>query len=263
MNIKYFDSHSHLNFPQYNEDREEIIKEMQKKGFATICVGTDEKTSRESVELATKYKNIWATIGLHPTDEEEFDKEIYKEMLTDKVVGIGECGLDYFREKNRTKEDKERQKKIFITQIEFALEVNLPLMIHCRPSDGTMDAYEDALEILERYSKKSSNLRGNAHFFVGNKEIAVRFLAIGFTIAFPGVITFTQDYDEIVKMVPQDMILSETDAPFASPAPYRGKRNSPLYVDKIIEAMAITRGESEDVMRISTVANIKRVFDIK
>ncbi len=263
MEIKYFDSHSHLNFSQYDEDREEIINEMHKQGVATICVGTSEKTSRESVELASAHEHIWATVGLHPTDEEDFDTKTYKEMLTDRVVAIGECGLDYFREKNRTDEDKERQKKIFIQQIEFALEQNLPLMIHCRPSAGNMDAYEDALEILENYADKhGEKIRGNSHFFVGSSPVLDRFLKLGFTIAFPGVITFAREYDEVIKRVPLDKILCETDAPFASPVPYRGKRNNPMYVSEVVKEIAAVRGESEDLVNEALVSNIKRVFGI-
>jgi len=264
MEIKYFDSHSHLNFSQYDEDREDIINKMHKEGIATICVGTDLKTSQESVELATKYDHVWATVGLHPTDDEEFDEDVYKNMITDRVVGIGECGLDYFREKNRTEEDKERQSKIFLQQVKFAVEVDLPLMIHCRPSNGSMDAYEDALSVLEEYYKEQgTRLRGNAHFFVGNIDIAERFLNLGFTIAFPGVITFTDDYDDVVRYVPLDRILSETDAPFAAPAPYRGERNSPLYVNEVVSAIGRIKGEGDDVVKEYTINNAKRLFSLE
>ncbi len=265
MEIKYFDSHSHLNFPQYDEDRDGVIKEMKEISLATIAVGTDKQTSKESVALANTHENIWATIGVHPTDSKEgFDEEYFESLLGPRVVGVGECGLDYFRSANRTDEDKARQKETFKAQIEFALKHDLPLMLHMRPSTNTMDAYEDGLEILEEYHKEhGSKLRGNAHFFVGNIDIAKRFLDIGFTIAFPGVITFAPEYEEVVKYVPIESILSETDAPFASPEPFRGKRNNPLYVRYIVDKIASLKGVSPAECAEAMVSNAKRVFNIE
>ena len=270
MNLNYFDAHSHLNFPQYDEDREEIIKDMKSLGFATICVGTDKKTSKESVDLANRHENIWATIGVHPTDSTEgFDSNEYSNLLSDKVVGVGECGLDYFRlaqtnaDGTQTNAEKVRQKDVFERQIQFALENNLPLMLHMRPSAGTMDAYIDGLLILESYVKDhGEKVRGNSHFFVGDIDISKKFLNIGFTMSFDGPITFASDYDEVIRYIPEDMILAETDSPFASPVPHRGQRNSPLYVKYIMERIANIRGEDVGVLSKILVNNTLRVFSI-
>src|SRR3989304_4671539 len=226
--FKYFDAHSHLNLPEFDADRADQIKKLEENNIGTIIIGVDKATSGLAVELAQKSENLYAGIGLHPTDtDEEFDAIYFEDLIKHpKVVCVGECGLDYFRDQTK----KDHQKEIFIKQIELAIKYEKPLMLHCRPSKGTMDAYEDVLDILESYHLKpesSKLLSGNAHFFVGNLSIAQRFLALGFTMSFPGVITFARDYDEIIKFLPLENILSETDAPFAAPIPYRGKRNEP------------------------------------
>jgi TatD DNase family protein len=143
----------------------------------------------------------------------------------------------------------------------LAVQVNKPLMLHGRPSTKTMDAYEDMLYILERAKNiYGDKLRGNAHFFVGNIDIAKRFLAIGFTMSFSGVITFTHDYDEVLRFLPLDMIHAETDSPYATPAPNRGKRNSPLYVKYIYEKIAEIKGLEKETVRLQLLENAKRVF---
>jgi len=260
MNIKFFDAHSHLNFPQFDEDREEIIEEMKNHGIATICVGTDKKTSRESVELAKNNRNIWAVIGLHPTDtDEDFLEREYEALLYERVVGVGECGLDYFR--GREKEKK--QKDVFHSQIQFALKQNLPLMLHLRPSVGSMDAYTEGLDILESYSREyGDTLRGNSHFFVGDSAVAKRFLDLGFTMSFDGPITFSNEYDEVIRYIPDDMILAETDAPFAAPIPHRGKRNSPLYIEAIVERLSALKQREKDEYGKVLVDTTLRIFGI-
>ncbi len=261
MEIKHIDIHSHLNFSQFDEDREAIIAEMKEIGMATICVGTDAKTSAESVELAAKHDNIYATIGIHPTHIEEsegkweaFDEAYYESLLSPKVVAIGECGLDYFR----PPVDKEKQKELFIQQIEFAQKHQLPLMLHCRASKGTQDAYEDGLDILAAYP----DVKGDFHFFAGDASVAKRAIERGFTLSFDGPVTFARDYDETIKSIPKDMIMAETDAPFAAPLPHRGKRNSPLFVLIISDCLADIRGEDREAFRAQTVENAKRVFGL-
>ena len=151
MEFNYFDIHSHLNFPDFDNDREDVIKRMVDEKIGTICVGADLKTSRESIELSNKYKNIWATIGVHPNDSaEDFDEDNYLELVKNKkVVGVGECGLDYFRMKGEPESEKKRQKNLFEKQIQFSLNNNLPLMIHAR------DAYNDILDILNSYKNNA------------------------------------------------------------------------------------------------------------
>ena len=266
MNIKFFDVHSHVNFSYFDEDREAVMTRMKEAGVATITVGVDSASSKQAVTLAEQYDNIWVSIGLHPMDnqKESFDPQDYADLVQHpKVVAIGECGLDYFRIKGDTEKEKKRQEQNFIKQIEFAIEYDKPLMLHCRQSRGTLDAYEDVLSILNSYFKiHASKLRGNVHFFVGSVAVARLFLDIGFTLSFPGVITFASDYDKVVASAPIDMILSETDAPFAAPVPYRGKRNEPLYVKEVVRRIAQLRKEPYENVKEQLVSNALRVFNI-
>jgi TatD DNase family protein len=261
MELRRIDIHSQLQFPQFDEDREAIIAEMAEEGTATITVGTDAKTSKEAVALAEKHPHLFATIGIHPTDaDDDFDATEFASLITPKVVAAGECGLDYLRGMREDGQGdgryKDRQRKIFIQQIEFAKAHGLPLMLHCRPSKGTMDAYEDALGILTGYPDVS----GDFHFFVGDLATAKRALDAGFSVSFDGPITFTSDYDEVIRSIPEDRIMAETDAPFAAPMPHRGKRNSPLFIRYIIARMAEIRGVTEEHMNGVILANARRVF---
>ncbi len=200
---------------------------------------------------------------------ESFDKDLYRELLKDpKIVGIGECGLDYYHLDN---ESIEQQKKMFIEQIELANEFEKPLMLHIRnnpekvhptlkgtPQEGNLNAYFDSLEILKKYAK----VKGDVHFFAGNLEEAKAFLDFGFTLSFTGVITFTHDYDEVIKYIPLDMIMSETDAPYVAPTPYRGKRNEPIYVKEVVKKIAEIKGLKEEEVAKAIMTNAKRVFGI-
>ena len=256
MKLKYFDIHSHLNFRDFNSDRKEIIEKMKEEGVMTITVGTDLESSKEAIELAEK-EEMFATIGLHPNAYKEgFDYGKYLGLAKHpKVVAIGECGLDYFRTEE-TEENKEGQKKLFHEHVKLALEVDKPLMIHCR------NAYEDLIEILEEY-KDDSKLRGNIHFFAGDKEIAQKFLDLGFTLSFTGVLTFTHDYDEVVRLTPLNMIMSETDSPYVAPVPHRGQRNNPLYVIEVAQKIAEIKEVDEEEMAKILMENVERVFGIK
>ena len=239
---------------------------MKEKEVGAITIGTDLESSKRAVEIANRNENIWACIGVHPADnhteiwnEAEFEKLIQHP----KVVAIGECGLDFFRVKPEDLEnEKERQTKIFTQQIEFAIKHDKPLMLHCR------NAYYEVLEILEQYQKdqsdtKEEKLRGDVHFFAGNIEQAKRFVDLGFTLSFTGVITFTHDYDEVIKSIPIKSIMSETDAPFVAPVPHRGKRNEPSYVVEVVKKLAEIRGEDEEVLRLQILQNAIKTFNLK
>lgn len=266
MKPKYFDIHSHLNFSVFDKDREEVIKRMHDGSVWTICVGTDLKTSKEVVVLAEKNEGIFAVVGLHPNDAEKetFAQDDYARLVeSGKVVAIGECGLDYYRIRDNELGIKNRQKENFENQIQLALENNLPLMCHFRPSANTMDAYEDAYDILSSYKKTyGEKLRGNSHFFAGDLEIAKKFLDIGFMLSFAGPITFSSDYDEVIKYAPLDMIHAETDSPFAAPAPYRGKRNEPVYVKEAVKHITEIRDENTGTIEKALVDNAFRMFSI-
>jgi len=268
MKPQYFDIHSHISFSEFDKDRKTVIVCMRDEDVWTITVGVDYKSSKKAAEMAEKLDGFFATIGQHPSDnrKEKFILNKYKKLIIHpKVVAVGECGLEYFRMPKHTPEDdeKKRQKELFKVHIQLALDSNKPLMLHCRPSQNSMDAYEDVLDILRFYYKiYGRKLHGNVHFFVGTKEIAKRFLEIGFTFSFTGVITFTNNYDEVIRFLPLDMIMSETDCPFVAPVPYRGGRNEPTYVVEVVKKIAEIRGEDFEKVRAQLVENALRVFDI-
>lgn len=269
MISRYIDIHSHLNDKRYANDLPEVLMRMREAGVASIVVGTDRKMSEDAIALAEKEGDLWAIIGQHPTDkhEEIFDEAWYRERAKNpRVVAIGECGLDYFRfDKFSGNKDTEadRQKELFERQMVLAGDSDKPLMIHGRPTAGTMDAYEDLLYILKNGQKEyGENVRGNVHFFVGNTDIAKQFLDLGFTVSFTGVLTFTHDYDEVVKYLPLERMMSETDAPYVAPMPHRGKRNEPAFVIETVKAIARIRGEDEERVRSVILKTARQAFGL-
>ena len=193
---------------------------------------------------------------------EEFDYEYYKNLAQDpKVVAIGECGLDYYRlEEGDRRKAKSIQEEVFLKHIELAKEVGKSLMIHCRPSKGTDDAYEDLLSLIP--SSLSLVPYKVVHFFVGSLAVTKKLLEAGFYFTFGGVITFVRDYDEAIKIIPLERILTETDAPYVTPEPYRGKRNEPVYVVEVVKKLAEIKGVSYDKMAEAITDNTKKVFKI-
>ncbi len=259
MQYKYIDIHAHVNFPEYDADREKVIQAANDTGVLMINVGTDLETSRAVVEIANKYPNCYAIVGLHPTHTGgEFDYESFKKLASDpRVVGIGECGLDYFRADKGDEKIVGTQKNVFRRQIELAIELGKPLMIHAR------DSYGEILTILDEYLMSPGvRLRGNVHFFAGSVEEAKAFVDRGFTLSFTGVITFAKQYKELIEFVPLEMIMSETDCPFVTPVPFRGQRNEPKYVTHVVEKMAEIKGISVDSMAEHIMRNAKRVFAV-
>ncbi|MBI5003882.1 TatD family hydrolase [Candidatus Kaiserbacteria bacterium] len=285
--MKYFDAHTHVQFAAYNADRAEAILRAQEAGVGMNVVGTQIDTSRAAVAVAGQYDGVWATIGLHPvhtsksyhdTKElgpsfakasegkegregfmsrgEVFDFAAYEALgQNPKVIAIGECGLDYYRVDEST---KAVQVETFIQQIELANKLEKPLMLHIRNGAGEANAYLDALDLIKSHAK----VRGDVHFFAGDWDIARRFLDLGFTLSFTGVITFTHDYDEVVRNTPLDMILSETDAPYITPVPFRGKRNESAYIPYVVEQIAKIRGEDTEAVRGQILKNARRVFNM-
>ncbi len=257
MDIKFVDIHSHIQFPEFDADREEVINRMKSSGVFSVVVGTDIETSKEAVKLSEQHENILASVGLHPNDAVlgGFDDLAYRKLLSSpKTAAVGECGLDYFRTES-TEENKRKQKEVFEKQINLALEFDKPLMIHCR------NAYEDMIEILSNYKKSyGGKLRGDIHFFAGDLGAARKFLELGFTVSFTGVITFANQYDEVIKNVPLSSIMAETDCPYVAPAPYRGKRNEPAYVSEVVKRIAELRGENFEEVRKALAENALKMF---
>jgi TatD DNase family protein len=266
MDFKYIDIHSHLNISPLTSDIEGVVSLMREKGVGTITVGTDFETSKMAIEIAEKYPDtvLGATIGLHPNDNEEeiFNIEMYRELVKHpKVVAVGECGLDYFRlplsnDEFLISKIKEKQKDLFKQHIELALESQKPLMIHARPSKGSMDAYNDVIDILESYP----NIRVNFHFFVGDISVAEKIIKNGWTVSFDGPITFARDYDEVIKFLPLESIMPETDAPFAAPVPYRGRTCEPWMVEEVVKKIAEIKEMETEAVKRQMVQNAERVF---
>jgi len=281
---RYFDIHSHMNFSAYDSDREEVIKRAQDAGVGMITVGTQIDTSRKAIELAETHENMYAAVGLHPIhtiashhDVQELgeggkeftsrgevpDIEAYRKLaLHPKTVAIGECGLDYYR---LDEASRIQQVKIFEMMIDVANESNKPLMLHIRNGDRAASlqhvnrsAYDDAFEIL----KSRAKVKGNLHFFAGSIEEAKPFLDLGYTFSFTGVLTFTHDYDEVVKYLPLDRIMSETDSPYITPVPHRGKRNEPSYVIEVVKAIARIKGQEEKAVASQLFENAKKFIRI-
>lgn len=263
MEIKYIDIHSHFNLKQFKGDLDSSVQKMHSEGVATICVGIDLATSKLAIEIAEKYDFVWATVGQHPSSAQDFDEafptkfkiEDFEELARhQKVVAIGECGLDYFR--TPKKEVFEDQRANFLEQIKLSQMVKKPLMIHARPSNGSMDAYEDVLDILISFDE----IKANFHFFVGNEKIAQRVMDQGHMMSFDGPITFSDEYNSVLKYLPVESIMAETDAPYASPEPYRGGRCEPWMVKEIYKKIAQIREEDEEEIRQALNENATKFF---
>lgn len=278
--MKFFDAHTHVQFAAYSSDHRDVIERALSSGVGMVNVGTQKDTSRRAVELARGYDHVYATVGLHPIHTsksyhdaqelgdaleakgftsrgEEFDYDYYKKLALDlKVVAIGECGFDYFRIEGDKAEAKKRQEEAFIKQVELAHEIQKPLMIHCR------NAFSDLIQALSSKSSILNSPPGIIHFFSGTTGDAKQLLEMGFSFTFGGVITFARDYDEIIKMIPLDRILSETDAPYVTPVPHRGKRNEPAYVIEVVKKLAELKDVSVDEMAERILDNVRRVFGV-
>lgn len=268
----FIDIHAHVNFAAYDSDRKAVIERALKEKVWMINVGTQKDTSLSAILLVKEFKEgVYAAVGLHPihTDKsfhdeselgeeskefisrgETFNPEEYIKMLANKkVVAIGECGLDYFHSDVGA---VEKQKENFEMQIALAEETGKPLMMHIR------DAYKDAYEILRQHPK----VKAHSHFFAGNWEDAKRFLDLGVTLSFTGVITFARNYDDVIRKAPLSMIMSETDCPYVTPVPFRGKRNEPVFVKEVVKKIAEIRSEDFEKVRQAMVSNAIRVFTL-
>jgi len=254
--MKIIDTHCHPQFPDYDKDREEMIKRNLDDGVFMIAVGADLKSSKEAIELTKKYEGkIWATIGAHPDEiENDFDIANYNKLTTKEVVAIGEVGLDYYR--TPEEEKRKRQKGIFLQFANLAKENSLPLVLHVRSEKNGKSAHDDMTELL------SNDMRGVAHSFTGTLDEAKKYLNLGFYLGFNGIITFTNQYDEVARYAPIEQVLLETDAPWLSPVPYRGQRNEPKRVAEVANRVAELKGiQPEELVEICN-QNAKKLFNI-
>jgi TatD DNase family protein len=301
-----FDSHTHLNFPEFNDDYKKIIADCLKKGIGMINVGSNFEMSKRAVEIANKYPNdpIYSAIGLYPAhiseteyDEEEkkardgenfFDEEKYQKLVDDdknkKIVAVGEIGLEYsyIPEDRNFEEIKKQQKDGFIKQINFAVKNNLPIILHIRGSkENKYDGFEEAAEILKSFCHaefisasnekipkqvrdERKSLSGVVHCFTANIEIARKFLDLGFYLGFTGLISFknksVDEIREVVKMTPLDRILVETDAPYLTPEPFRGEKNTPRNVEIVARKVAELKNVSYEEVYLQTTNNFRKLF---
>lgn len=278
MTPSFFDVHTHLNMldlalPQFKDDLPDwrlVGKETLRQGVWFVNVGANAESSKLALgqarefSLAGTFAGVGATVGIHPTEvwsDEDFAL-IAKLAEDNLVLAIGECGLEYFNISDEPV--RERQCELFNKHIQLAIKLDKPLMIHCRSSEEDKnDAYEDLYEILSSYPEiVDGRIRFNLHFFAGDWVIAQKFLKLGAYLSFPGVITFSHQFDEIIKQVPLDRLLSETDAPFVAPVPHRGKRNQPAFVQYVAEHLAGLRGEERELVLSTLVSNARRFFNL-
>ena len=257
----FFDNHSHLNDEKFDNDRSEIINEIYENGTTNfITAGYNVESSKKAIEIASKYDFIYATAGISPNDIPQSEEELWKQLLeikqlaksNKKILAIGEIGLDYYW----NEENKELQKLAFIEQIKIANELNLPIVIHTR------EAVMDTILILKEYQVEN---KGVFHCCPQNRELIKEGLKLGFYISFAGPITFksSKNAEEMIKLVPNNRILIETDSPYLAPEPVRGTRNIPSNVKYIAKKIADVKELSlEDIEKI-TLENTKTVYKIK
>ena len=263
--MEFFDSHCHLDDERFDEDRETLIKEIEKADITKfVSAGYSIEGSKKGIELSKKYEYIYTTCGISPNDIPQNEEELWKdiESIKDlvkenienkKIVAIGEIGLDYYWEKDLQR--RELQKQAFQKQIEIANAFDLPIVIHTR------DAVMDTIEILK---KNTVNRKGIFHCCPLNRELVKEALKLDFYISFAGPVTFknSKNANEIIEMVPEDRMLIETDSPYLAPEPVRGTRNDPRNVKYIAQKIADVKGKTIEEIAKITYTNAKNIFNI-
>jgi TatD DNase family protein len=260
------DSHAHLEMPQFEADRDAVLQRAREAGVETIVAigsGTGPGSLDCGIKLAEQHDWIYATIGIHPHEARLATEADYSEMEAlarhPKVIAWGEIGLDYFYDHS----PREVQREVFIRQMEMARAAKLPIVIHCRPSDNSDNAWNECLELIrERWA--SSGLGGVLHCFTGSVEHARAALDMGFVLSFAGNITFpkAQNIRDAAKEVPLDRMFIETDSPFLAPVPHRGKRNEPAFVKEVARQIGELRGISAEEAGERTAENFRRFFEL-
>jgi len=247
--MKIFETHAHLDFEQYNADRDAVLQACFRAGVQRIInVGVDAKSTENGIHLSERYPQIKASAGFHPSEVVSYDEQKLKSLIQHKnIVAIGEIGLDYYRQYHPTA----LQKKVFESQIKIAIENGLPIICHDR------DAHEDCYELLKKYSPPDVVF----HCFAGDVAFAEKVLAQGWYISITGVVTYkNSNLDSIVGIVPRDRLMIETDCPYLPPVPYRGKRNSPEYLIYVIQKIADILHTSPNAVAQQTYENATRFF---
>ncbi|RLC38695.1 hydrolase TatD [Candidatus Falkowbacteria bacterium] len=278
----FIDTHAHVNFSFFKNDADKVIQNALNENTWIINVGVDYKTSKRTLEYANKYeKGVFAAVGLHPmhlasiraqgddydftTRGEEFNYDIYEKLAKfEKAVAIGEVGLDYYHLENSEdiNKQKDKQKHAFKLQLMLARRLDLPVIIHCR------QAHDDLIDILSDFRKENIELIpknkpwGVMHCFSGDEDLAWKYFSLGMLISFTGLITFSRQWDDLIRKLPHDKFMIETDCPFMTPEPYRGKRNEPILVKYVAKRIAeIKKLPLEKVAQITT-ENARKFFNI-
>lgn len=253
--MKFFESHAHLYFDDYDKDREELIEQLSSSEIEGILnAGVDLKTSEKCIELAERYRQVYAACGFHPNDtalHKISDVEALKSLIQhEKVVAVGETGIDLYRDRAPL----DLQKRFFIRQLEIALENDLPVIVHSRSAE------EETTDIIDQVSNE---YRGVFHCYAGGIDTAYKLIEKGFYISFTGNITYrNNDREEVVRKIPLENILLETDSPFLTPVPNRGKRNDPSNLRFIAQKIAEIKGISIEQVASVTTLNSKKLFGI-
>lgn len=302
MTFRFIDTHCHVHFQAYKDDVDDVVRRSLDDGIGMITVGTQSTTSKNGIALAEKYDGVWCTIGLHPnhlhrqefvdddemapddkmrplvaietdgvkikTREEHFDPEYYRALVRHpKVVAIGEFGLDYYRLPPNVDIEKLKhdQADAVRMQLRFATETDKPVVIHCRDGSDVPSASahaDQAALIEEEIARGGLKRRGVIHCFTGTATEAARYGELGFLVSITGIVTFGKNVQEMVRAVPLEQIMLETDAPYLTPLPYRGKRNEPRYVEYVAQKIAELKGVSVDEVATITTSNAARLFGL-
>lgn len=244
--MKWIDSHAHLDDRAFEADRAAVIARCSEAEMGVLTIGSSLRSSREAVRLANRHRNMWATVGIHPHNAKYVNEaaliELKKLAENKLVVGIGEIGLDYYRDLS----PRDRQRQAFKQQLDLAIKLKLPVCLHNR------EATDDLLAVLKTAGERHC---GVVHSFLGDEVLAKQFLALGFHLGIGGPLTFPKNtvLRAAVRQVPLDRILLETDCPYLTPVPYRGRRNEPIYVQYVAEEIAKLKGlEPPDIAEQST-----------
>jgi TatD DNase family protein len=260
------DSHAHLEMEQFDADRAAVLERARVAGIDNILAigsGTGPGSLDCAIRLADQHDWIYATIGIHPHEAKLASEQDFEELATlakhPKVLAWGEIGLDYYYDHS----PREVQREVFVRQMQMARASNLPIVIHCRPSENSENAWDECLGLIEEHWS-ASQLGGILHCFTGQEPHALKAVELGFMVSFSGNITFpkAENIRQVAKQLPLDTILIETDSPFLAPVPHRGKRNEPAFVVKVAEKIAELRGIPVDQVGRQTSENFRRFFSL-